>query len=84
MESPVVIVPSNQEIKERLEALRLVNWFHKMGFNRAAFMNVMRHHFARYQSEKNSNQLSNWWYGKISDETIFEDVEKVIEKIKHE
>lgn len=84
MESPVTIVPSDEEMKGRLEALKLVNWFHRMGFNRAAFMSVMRHHFTQYRADKKSNQLSNWWYGKLSDESILQDVKRVIEKLRDE
>jgi hypothetical protein len=69
----------------RLNALKLINEFSKLGFTaRSAFMAIVCHYFPKYKEKKENGRLSNWYYGKYADDQLHSDLELVLNKLKSE
>ncbi len=85
MENAITIKPANNNMADRIKALDLMNGFVALGFhNRQAFLAIVTHYFPKYKTPKEHTRLSNWHYGKISERSINEDVEIVLNKLKNE
>jgi hypothetical protein len=85
MEKPIIIKPSNSEMAMKIKALSLMNDFITLGFsNRSAFMAIVMHYFPKYKEGKEKNRLSNWYYGKYTDEGLNSDMDIVLNKLRYE
>lgn len=85
MQNEITIQPANDIMKDRVKALQLMNGFVALGFqNRQAFLAIVSHYFPKYKTTKEKTRLSNWHYGKISENTINNDIEIVLNKLKNE
>jgi len=84
MENTVTIQPATPEIGLKLKALEHINWFISKGFTHKAFMSLVSYHFPVYKDGAPKTRLSNWWYTKIADNDINDNVEHVINCLKNE
>jgi hypothetical protein len=84
MQNSITISPANEEIGLKLKALEHINWFMSMGFTHQAFLSLVSFHYPKYSKTPCKGRLSNWWYTKIVDSEINENVESVIRLLKNE
>ncbi len=85
MKKQVIISSKNPEIMVAANALRLRNSILDMGFKtRSVVVDLIVEHYPKYATSKGINRLQNWWNGRVNDKTINNDIEMVINKLKHE
>jgi len=85
MEKEILIKPASKDLAAKVQALKLINEFAVLGFNsRGAFMAIVCHYFSKYKNKRDNLRLSNWYYGKFTDDKMQSDMEIVINKLKTE
>lgn len=81
----ITITPANKELSVKLKAMQLVNDFTSLGFgSRGAFLAIVKHYQTKYVDQQASIRLSNWFYGRVICEDMNNEIETVLNKLRHE
>lgn len=77
--------PYDKDVALLGNAIRILNEFKTLGFTkREAFVEVVIQKDSHYNEFGNIQKLMNFWSGRVKDENLNKDLEKVIEKLKAE
>lgn len=80
----IEITPIDNEVRLMAESVNIVNEFKKRGFSRSAFVNIVTSELAKYLTIAGMNKLSAYWYGRVRDEALNNDLQQLLETLNHE
>ena len=79
----IQIKPVDSEMELLGTAVKILNEFKLMGFTkRDAFVELVLEMDPHYKTFKNMQKLNNFWAGRVKDEFLNSDLEKIIERLK--
>lgn len=85
MKNPIVIKPANEEIGVWATVVKLKNDFLNLGFEKPlAFAQVVCDILPAYSTPQGIKKLNHWWSLRVKDADLNNDLETVLEKLRHE
>lgn len=80
----VCIEPVDESIKSKVDALNILNEYKRLGFGRSGFVGVVQQNIDSYKDYKKVKKLLAFWDGRSNDESLNNELENLLEKLKDE
>lgn len=79
----VTISPFDKQMEVRVEALKILNDYKVAGFTkRESFVELVMDEDKTFHNYPAMTKLNNFWSGRVADEELNSDLERILEKIK--
>jgi len=83
MNKSVCITPYDEEMAVLANSLNILNEYKKLGFvKREAFVELVMDEDKSYQTFEGMKKLNNFWALRVKDESLNEDLVRVLENLK--
>lgn len=83
MNNSVCINPVDNEMALLANAVNILNEYKKLGFvKREAFVELIMGEDSGYHTLKGMQKLNNFWAGRVKDQFLNEDLNRILENLK--
>ena len=79
----IEILPFDDEMKVLVTALQILNDFKRLGFvKRDAFVELIMSEDVSYHNFSAMQKLNNFWAGRVKDDVLNTDLQRILENVK--
>lgn len=79
----VIINPFDKQMEVRIEALKILNDYKVAGFTkRESFVELVMSEDTSFHNYNAMTKLNNFWSGRVADEELNSDLERILDKIR--